>query len=150
MVGKPSNSSSINHPVVAPVAYINDLPLYKLAITILWNALKLSDGHNAHLRGQDQRTSMSASNGSNIRQADSAADQLFRCKFCFLRQVSQSLKLLLDVSQIESVDVLNMRDYQSILRVNGNADVMAGMNTIFIGICFGMIKGVHLWVVLQG
>jgi hypothetical protein len=53
--------------------------VYQFAVFEFWDGLKLSDGNNADLRREDERTGVGPANGSDVRKTDSSSLKLFRC-----------------------------------------------------------------------
>lgn len=43
-----------------------------------------------------------------------------------------------------------MRHHQAVLGINGDADVVIGVDAVFIGILFRMVKRVHFGIMFQG
>ena len=74
IIGKSGYCRTINHTMVATKTDINHLSFHQLSIAIFWYRLQLSNCDDADLRRQDEGTSVSSSNRSDIRKTDSTSN----------------------------------------------------------------------------
>lgn len=87
---------------------------------------------------------MSATNGANIRKTDGSSLEFFSSQFGIFSKVPQPLELILDLKETDVVDIFDVRDDQAVGRVDGDTDIVAGVDAVLEGVDFGVVKRVHL------
>ena len=148
-VGEPGSSGTVDHAVVAPVADVDHFSFAQLTLNVTRHSLEFSDRHDAHLGRQDQWAGVSATDSSDVRQTNCPSLQFFAGEFGVLREVSESLQFALDSSQVEGLNVFDVGDYEAVGGIDGDADIMTGVNFVLVGVDSRLVNRVHPGILLQ-